>query len=86
MSKKATGLVELYLGPSGSGKRGRRQSLVGGTVVEDYNSNLHGGRVVVVRLVPKAAKAPKVKKPTPAARAMAGIYPNAQPEPEVTVG
>jgi len=56
VSRKATELEELLLGAS---EKRKRRSLIGGTVVEDYNSNLHGGRVVIVKLPPKPKAEPK---------------------------
>ena len=55
MSRKATGLVELYLGSAGKRKR---QSLIGSTVVDDYNSAIHG-RVIQLKLAPKPNAEPK---------------------------
>ena len=55
MSRKATGLVELYLGSAGKRKR---QSLIGSTVVDDYNSAIHG-RVIQLKLALKPNAEPK---------------------------
>jgi len=58
MSRKATGLVELYLGSTG--KRWRH-SLIGSTVVDEYSSTIHG-RVIILKLAPKPAETKKPRK------------------------
>ena len=54
MSRKATGLVELYLGSTG--KRNRR--LIGSTVVDEWNSAIHG-HVIQLKPAPKPNAEPK---------------------------